>query len=122
MESRRELRMIELTRLNGNLLIVNSDLIKCAESSPDTMLTLINGEKIVVLESCALVIERVIAYRARLLSEVMKMSGVETPPSLASGAAAAQALSPGVGRAPVVEVELGEDTRMAMRRRRTELA
>ncbi len=44
--------MIHLTRLNGNPLVVNSDLIKYAESSPDTMLTLVNGEKIVVLESC----------------------------------------------------------------------
>lgn len=114
--------MIELTRLNGNLLIVNSDLIKCAESSPDTMLTLINGEKIVVLESCCLVIERVIAYRARLLSEAAKLGGVEMPLSLASSSAAAQALSAGTGRAPGMEPELGEDAKMAMRRRRTELA
>ena len=36
--------MIELTRLNGNPIVLNSDLIKAAEASPDTMLTLINGE------------------------------------------------------------------------------
>jgi flagellar protein FlbD len=56
--------MIHLTRLNGNPLVVNSDLIKYAESSPDTMLTLINGEKIVVLESCEDVVNRTISYRA----------------------------------------------------------
>jgi len=38
--------MIELTRLNGTPIMLNSDLIKTAEASPDTMLTLINGEKI----------------------------------------------------------------------------
>ncbi len=64
--------MIELTRLNGNPLVVNSDLIKTAESSPDTMLTLINGEKLIVRESCADVVERVMAYRARLLAGVAR--------------------------------------------------
>ena len=64
--------MIELTRLNGNPLVVNSDLIKTAESSPDTMLTLINGEKLIVRESCAEVTERVLAYRARLLAQVSR--------------------------------------------------
>lgn len=61
--------MIHLTRLNGNSLVVNSDLIKYAEASPDTMLTLINGEKIVVLESCEEVVGRTIAYRARVFGE-----------------------------------------------------
>jgi flagellar protein FlbD len=61
--------MIHLTRLNGNPLVVNSDLIKYAESSPDTMLTLLNGEKIVVLESCEDVVNRAIAYRARVFAE-----------------------------------------------------
>lgn len=61
--------MIHLTRLNGNPLVVNSDLIKYAESSPDTMLTLVNGEKIVVLESCEEVVNRTIAWRARVFGE-----------------------------------------------------
>ncbi len=61
--------MIQLTRLNGNPLVVNSDLIKYAESSPDTMLTLLNGEKIVVLESCEDVVDRTIAYRGRIFAE-----------------------------------------------------
>jgi flagellar protein FlbD len=60
--------MIQLTRLNGIPIVLNSDLIKTAEASPDTMLTLINGEKIIVRESCEEVTDRVIGYRARLLS------------------------------------------------------
>jgi len=60
--------MIQLTKLNGHPIVLNSDLIKTAEASPDTMLTLINGEKIIVREPCEEVTERVIAYRARLLS------------------------------------------------------
>ncbi len=62
--------MIELTRLNGNTMMLNSDLIKTAEASPDTMLTLINGEKLIVREDTAEVVERVLSYRARLLAAV----------------------------------------------------
>jgi flagellar protein FlbD len=64
--------MIELTRLNGNTMVLNSDLIKTAESSPDTMLTLISGEKLIVKEECAEVVERVLAYRAKLLAGVAR--------------------------------------------------
>ena len=49
--------MIELTRLNGNPMLLNSDLIKTAEASPDTMLTLINGEKLIVREELSEVLE-----------------------------------------------------------------
>jgi len=64
--------MIELTRLNGNPMVLNSDLIKTAEASPDTMLTLINGEKLIVREDTAEVVARVLAYRARLLANVAR--------------------------------------------------
>lgn len=64
--------MIDLTRLNGMPMVLNSDLIKTAEASPDTMLTLINGEKLIVRETCDEVTERVLAYRARLLAGVAR--------------------------------------------------
>ena len=62
--------MIEVTRLNGNPMIVNSDLIKIAEASPDTMLTLISGEKLIVRESCAEIVDKVLVYRSLLLAAV----------------------------------------------------
>lgn len=62
--------MIELTRLNGNPMLLNSDLIKTAEASPDTMLTLINGEKLIVREELSEILDRVLAYRATLLATV----------------------------------------------------
>lgn len=37
--------MIELTRLNGEHMVVNSDLIRYAEASPDTVITLVTGDK-----------------------------------------------------------------------------
>ena len=43
--------MIQLTRLNNHPFLLNSDLIKWIENAPDTVLTLVTGEKVVVSES-----------------------------------------------------------------------
>ncbi|MGA9356376.1 MAG: flagellar FlbD family protein [Terriglobales bacterium] len=63
--------MIQLTRLNSHPLTVNSDLIKFVEQAPDTVLTLVNGEKIVVLESAQEVRERVVQFRRSVLQGIM---------------------------------------------------
>jgi flagellar protein FlbD len=60
--------MIQLTRLNNQPLVVNSDLIKCVENAPDTVLTLVTGEKIIVRETTEQVLERVIAFRRAILA------------------------------------------------------
>jgi flagellar protein FlbD len=59
--------MIRLTRLNNQSLTVNSDLIKFVEQSPDTLITLVTGEKIVVRESAEEVLERLIEFRRSVL-------------------------------------------------------
>jgi flagellar protein FlbD len=59
--------MIQLTRLNNKPLMVNSDLIKFVEQSPDTLVTLITGEKIVVLEPAESVLARIIEFRRAVL-------------------------------------------------------
>lgn len=64
--------MIEVTRLNGSSMMLNGDLIKSAEASPDTMITLVSGEKLIVRESPAEIVERMLAYRARLLVAVAR--------------------------------------------------
>ena len=43
--------MIEVTRLNGKGLTINSDLIEMIEETPDTVITLTTGKKIIVKES-----------------------------------------------------------------------
>jgi flagellar protein FlbD len=58
--------MIRLTRLNNRPLVVNSDLIKFIENAPDTVITLVSGEKIVVLETAQEVINRIVEYRQQL--------------------------------------------------------
>ncbi|SFS14692.1 flagellar protein FlbD [Granulicella pectinivorans] len=59
--------MIQLTRLNGTHLTVNCDLIRYMEASPDTVLTMIGGEKLVVLEPCEAIAEIVLHYHAQVL-------------------------------------------------------
>jgi flagellar protein FlbD len=59
--------MIQLTRLNSKPVTVNSDLIKFIEQSPDTLVTLITGEKIMVLEKADEVVTRIIDFRRIVL-------------------------------------------------------
>jgi uncharacterized protein YlzI (FlbEa/FlbD family) len=59
--------MIVLTRLNSKALAVNCDLIKFVEQSPDTIVTLITGEKIVVRESSEEVLALIIEFRRSVL-------------------------------------------------------
>jgi uncharacterized protein YlzI (FlbEa/FlbD family) len=65
--------MIQLTRLNNKPLMVNSDLIKYVEQSPDTLVTLITGEKIVVLEKPLEVVARIIGFRRSVLTGLSSM-------------------------------------------------
>jgi flagellar protein FlbD len=59
--------MIQLTRLNNQALVVNSDLIKFVENAPDTVLTLVSGEKIVVHESSEEVLAKIVEFRRSIL-------------------------------------------------------
>jgi flagellar protein FlbD len=67
--------MIQLTRLNNSSLIVNSDLIKFVEQSPDTVITLLNGEKIIVRESVSQVLERIVRFRQAVLQNAQAVAG-----------------------------------------------
>ena len=75
--------MIQLTRLNGQPLAVNCDLIRFAESSPDTVLTMVTGEKLLVRESVAELCALVRVYRA----ETLRLAWPDAAPSLSACAA-----------------------------------
>ena len=60
--------MISLTRLNGERIAVNADLIERAEATPDTVLTLTNGTKYVVAETLDELIGRIQVHRATILA------------------------------------------------------
>ena len=43
--------MIDVTKMNGMNITINSDLIETVEDTPDTVITLTTGRKIIVKES-----------------------------------------------------------------------
>jgi flagellar protein FlbD len=65
--------MIPLTKLNNQPFVVNAELIKFVETTPDTLLTLTTGERILVKEPSEEVIRRVIHY-GRLLRRLLEPS------------------------------------------------
>ena len=58
--------MIEVSRLSGKKFIVNGELIEFIEETPDTVITLTTGKKIIVAESVDEVIEKVIQYKKKI--------------------------------------------------------
>jgi len=60
--------MIYVTRLNGEVFVVNCEYIELIESRPDTVITLKTGRKIVVKEDIQEVINRVIDYKRNINS------------------------------------------------------
>jgi flagellar protein FlbD len=61
--------MIKLTQLNGRPIVVNVDLIEFVESTPDTIVSLTTGKKILVRESDEDVIRKAAAFRRLCRSE-----------------------------------------------------
>jgi flagellar protein FlbD len=55
--------MIRVTRLKGAPLVLNSDLIEHVEATPDTVIALTNGQKIMVLETPDEIVQRVVDFR-----------------------------------------------------------
>jgi len=65
--------MITVTRLSGKPMVVNVDLIRSVEENPDTTITLINGDHIIVKESMRDIVERSIEY-GRHMRRMMPVS------------------------------------------------
>ena len=59
--------MIALTRLDGDQVFVNADLIETVEHTPDTLVSLTNGTKLFVLETPHEIVARVIAFKQAVL-------------------------------------------------------
>ncbi|MBX3420376.1 MAG: flagellar FlbD family protein [Pirellulaceae bacterium] len=57
--------MIKLTRLDGQPFVLNADLIRYVEQLPDTYVTLVSGERIVVTEAMDRVVELSLDYQQR---------------------------------------------------------
>jgi flagellar protein FlbD len=63
--------MIALTRLNNARFILNAELVKFVESTPDTMVTLTTGDRIMVKESAEEVVKRAVDY-GRMLRRLLE--------------------------------------------------
>ena len=84
--------MITLTRFSGSVFALNSDLIERVDSTPDTVITLVDGTKYVVTESLHDVVAAIRAYRGAVIAESARLSAVPDLPSVQpAGHAAAQA-------------------------------
>ena len=59
--------MIFLTRLGGSEVVINTDLIVTVEHTPDTVICLTTGDRIMVKESVEEVVERAAAFRHRVM-------------------------------------------------------
>lgn len=59
--------MVIVTKLNGARVAVNSDLIQRVEATPDTVITLVDGTKMLVVQSVDAVIDLVRSFRASVL-------------------------------------------------------
>jgi flagellar protein FlbD len=59
--------MFWATRISGQEIVINADLVEVVETTPDTVITLIDGKKYVVEESAQEIIDRVVQYRAAII-------------------------------------------------------
>ena len=58
--------MIEVTKLNGKLMVINAELIELVETTPDTVVSLTSGRKIVVKEDADSIVQRVVDYKQEI--------------------------------------------------------
>ena len=71
--------MIQLTRLNQSPFTINAIYIERIESNPDTVITLVSGKKVHVLETVEAVTDKVTTYyqKINILPSVQKSNGME---------------------------------------------
>ncbi len=58
--------MITVTRINDEEFILNSDLIECVFKTPDTVITLTTGKKLMVKETPEQIVDKVVEFRHRI--------------------------------------------------------
>ena len=63
--------MITLTKLNGNTVVINAELIETVEATPDTIITLTNGKKFLITEDTEEVVKRAMGYRRELIQNLV---------------------------------------------------
>ncbi len=62
-------------RLSGQQLVVNADLVETVAANPDTVITLVDGKRLMVLETPEQVAEAVVRHRAAVLGPAGEVGG-----------------------------------------------
>ena len=65
--------MLEVTRLNGDKVVINCDLIEYIDAKPDTTISLTNSNKFVVKESLDEVVKKIINYKKEIFSSGIRI-------------------------------------------------
>ncbi|WP_089862087.1 flagellar FlbD family protein [Halanaerobium salsuginis] len=64
--------MIKLTRMDEREFVLNADLIEEVQETPDTVITLTNGKKLLVKDSADDIINKVIVYRRKIVAGISR--------------------------------------------------
>jgi len=64
--------MIELIKTDGSKIVINADLIQEIKETPDTVITLTNGKKLLVKDSTDEIVEKVIEYRQKIMMGISR--------------------------------------------------
>jgi len=60
--------VIFLTKMNNEVVLVNNDLIETIEETPDTVITLTTGKKLIVKEKSNEILDKVIKFKIKINS------------------------------------------------------
>lgn len=69
--------MIEVTKMNDSKITVNAEMIEIVEETPDTVITLTSGKKLIVKENRKEIRNRVIAYRREIFLREIPYEEIE---------------------------------------------
>ncbi|MCL5025285.1 MAG: flagellar FlbD family protein [Chloroflexi bacterium] len=71
--------MVRLSRFDGSEFYINAELIESVEMTPDTVVSLTNGKKLVVRESAEEVVSRIVDYRRKSTGDRLLVSNCAGP-------------------------------------------
>lgn len=91
--------MITLTRLSGSRFVLNSDLIERIDSTPDTVISLVDGKKYVVAEGPDAIVEAIRVHRGEVVATSTRLSRLTEAEE-----ASYDDLPPGAHLAPVADL------------------
>ena len=60
--------MVEVTRLNKEQILINAELIEMIEETPNTVISMTTGRKLVVMETKEEMVDKIVKYKQRILS------------------------------------------------------